>query len=114
MTTNVASTPITENHHDNPQLSGEVAHRPHTLGAASFMAADELKSAMETKGREFLHAADEKAAQLKAKAEAVYADAKVRAETLRHDTEGYVRENPLTAVCIALGAGFVVGIIARR
>ncbi|RFC42075.1 MAG: ElaB/YqjD/DUF883 family [Verrucomicrobia bacterium] len=77
-------------------------------------AAEELKNAVEAKGRELLHAADDKASVLKEKAEHAYTDAKQKAEDLRKDTELYVKEHPLTSVCIALGAGFVLGMLARR
>lgn len=77
-------------------------------------AAEELKNAVEAKGRELLHAADDKAAVLKQRAEHAYSDAKQKAEELRKDTEVYVKEHPLTSVCIALGAGFVLGMLARR
>ena len=77
-------------------------------------AAGELKAAVEAKGRELMHAADDKAAELKAKAEHVYADVKHKAQEIRKETEVYVKENPLTSVCIALGAGFVIGMLARR
>ena len=119
MTTNVSSTvtAIPETIHPTDahpgQLTEDAVSRPHAGGTA-FRGAEEFKAVVEAKGRELLHAAEEKSAQFKAKAETVYADAKVRAEALRHDTEGYVRQNPLTSVCIALGAGFVVGLLARR
>lgn len=77
-------------------------------------AAEDLKNAVEAKGRELLHAADEKGAILKEKAGHAYTDAKQKMETMRKDTEVYVKENPLTSVCIALGAGFVLGMLARR
>ncbi len=77
-------------------------------------AADDIKHAVEARGREFLHAADDKAQQIKAKAEHVYSDAKGKAQEIRKDTEVYVKEHPLTSVCIALGAGFLIGMLARR
>ena len=118
MTTNVSSsiTAIPETIHPHDTHSGHVSEdaspRAHTV-ASAFRGAEEFKAVVEAKGREFMHAAEEKSAQIKAKAETAFAGAKVRAEAIRHDTEGYVRENPLTSVCIALGAGFVVGLLAR-
>jgi len=119
MTTNVSSSntaiPETIHPHDthSSHISDDAVSRPHS-GGSGFRGAEEFKAIVEAKGREFIHAAEEKSAQIKAHAETAFAGAKVRAEALRHDTEGYVRENPLTSVCIALGAGFVVGLVARR
>jgi ElaB/YqjD/DUF883 family membrane-anchored ribosome-binding protein len=35
-------------------------------------------------------------------------------ESLHKQTEGYVREHPLKAVLVALGAGFLVGLMTRK
>ncbi len=63
---------------------------------------------------ELLHAADGKAAELRAKAETAYGEARGQVKVLQRHTEEYVRENPLSSLCIALGAGFALGILARR
>jgi len=44
----------------------------------------------------------------------VWNDAKERFQTLKHDTDDYVRKNPAKAVFTALGIGFVLGLIRRR
>jgi ElaB/YqjD/DUF883 family membrane-anchored ribosome-binding protein len=87
----------------------------------ALQAAGELKTAVEAKGRELLHVADEflhvadgKASEIKAKAESAYGEARNQVKVLQRHTEQYVRENPLGSVCMALGAGFVLGILARR
>lgn len=87
----------------------------------AIQAAGELKTAVEAKGREWLHVADEllhvadgKASEIKAKAESAYGDARSQLKVFQKHSEEYVRENPLSSVCIALGAGFVLGILARR
>ncbi len=41
-------------------------------------------------------------------------DALDRIRSLQDDSKQYVRENPTKAVCIALGVGFVLGLIYRR
>jgi ElaB/YqjD/DUF883 family membrane-anchored ribosome-binding protein len=41
-------------------------------------------------------------------------EAKQRVRTLREDGEDYVRENPMKAVCTALGVGFMLGLIFKR
>lgn len=83
-------------------------------GAHAVQAAEELKAAAEAKARELRSAVDEKTAVLKEKAELAYDDAKVRMKTLQKDAEMYVRENPLQSVLLAVGAGFLLGILSRR
>ena len=66
-------------------------------------AAEDLKSA-----------ASSMAGDYAGKATQVWEDARVRVRTLQEDGEDYVRENPMKAVCTALGIGFVLGLIFRR
>ncbi|MEO8439646.1 MAG: hypothetical protein ABI540_05430 [Spartobacteria bacterium] len=66
-------------------------------------AADDLKSA-----------AGAVADQYRGRAEEVWNDASARVRSFQDDTEQYVRENPTKAICTALGAGFVLGLIFRR
>jgi hypothetical protein len=87
----------------------------------AMQAAGEFKTAVEAKGREFLHVADEllhvadgKASEIKAKAESAYGEARSQLKVFQKQSEAYVKENPISSVCIALGAGFVLGMIARR
>ena len=103
-----------ELHPTQSDLHSVVNRNMQATRAHAVQAAEELKNAVEAKGRELLHAADDKASLLKEKAEHAYADAKHKVEAIRKDTEVYVKENPLTSVCIALGAGFVLGMLARR
>jgi ElaB/YqjD/DUF883 family membrane-anchored ribosome-binding protein len=46
--------------------------------------------------------------------ETVWDDARRRVRGFRDDSEQYVRENPRKAILIALGVGFVLGMIFRR
>ena len=103
-----------EEHIGEVGLHGTVNRNIQATRAHATQAAEELKAAVEAKGRELLLAADDKAAEIKARAEHVYSDVKQKAQELRKETEVYVKENPLTSVCIALGAGFVIGMLARR
>lgn len=88
-------------------------------------AADDLRSAAETKARELRAAAEAKAAELRGraevkatelrgKAEEAYGDARAKVQHLREDGEHYVRQNPSQAVLAALGIGFVLGLVFRR
>jgi ElaB/YqjD/DUF883 family membrane-anchored ribosome-binding protein len=103
-----------EEHIGEVGLHGAINRNIQASRLHATQAAEDLKAAVEAKGRELLHAADDKAAELKARAGHVYEDVKLKAQEIRKDTEVYVKENPLTSVCIALGAGFVIGMLARR
>jgi ElaB/YqjD/DUF883 family membrane-anchored ribosome-binding protein len=104
-----------------PEAGGVVQRNIQSSKTHALQAAGELKTAVEAKGRELLHVADEllhaadgKAAELRAKAETAYGEARGQVKVLQRHTEEYVRENPLSSLCIALGAGFALGILARR
>jgi ElaB/YqjD/DUF883 family membrane-anchored ribosome-binding protein len=104
-----------------PEIAGIVQRNIQSSRTHALQAAGELKTAVEAKGRELLHVADEllhaadgKASEIKAKAESAYGEARNQAKVFQQHAERYVRENPLGSVCIALGAGFVLGILARR
>ncbi len=103
------------------ELAGAVQRNIQSSKTHALQAAGELKTAVEAKGRELLHVADEllhvadgKASEIKARAESAYGEARSQMKVLQKHTEEYVRENPLSSVCVALGAGFVLGILARR
>ena len=44
----------------------------------------------------------------------VLSDARERLQTLKKDTDAYVRKNPTKAVFVALGIGFVLGLMRRH
>jgi ElaB/YqjD/DUF883 family membrane-anchored ribosome-binding protein len=48
------------------------------------------------------------------RAETVWSDARSRVRSFHHDSERYVRQNPVKAVFSALTVGFVLGMIFRR
>jgi ElaB/YqjD/DUF883 family membrane-anchored ribosome-binding protein len=73
-----------------------------------------LYSAASNYPKELKDAADAGTANLKVKAEAVLEEAKHRADDLQKEAEEYIRANPLKAVLLALGAGFVVGTLLKR
>ena len=67
----------------------------------------------------------EKIAEIRARAEESLGSAKerlrdvgagveARARSAARSTDAYVRENPWTAVAIAVGVGYLVGVIGRR
>jgi ElaB/YqjD/DUF883 family membrane-anchored ribosome-binding protein len=84
------------------------------LRAAAEAKAQHLRTSAETKAQKFRETAEAKAQEWRSRAEDAYGDARVRVRSLREDGEQYVRENPTQAICIALGAGFLLGLIVRR
>ena len=66
-------------------------------------AAQDLRSAASATADEYL-----------GRAEGVWDDAVQRVRSFQDDSEQYVRENPTKTVFIALGVGFVLGLIFRR
>jgi ElaB/YqjD/DUF883 family membrane-anchored ribosome-binding protein len=65
-------------------------------------------------GQDLGSAAGAKADEYLARGKEVWTDAVERVQSLRGDTEEYIRENPTTAVFTALAVGFVVGFMFRR
>jgi predicted exporter/ElaB/YqjD/DUF883 family membrane-anchored ribosome-binding protein len=55
-----------------------------------------------------------KADEYQDKAKAAWGDATSKAQTYQSETEEYIRQNPLKAVGIAVGVGFLLGVIFRR
>jgi len=85
------------------------AGREH-LGAA----AKDLGEAANAGYDDFREQARHKAEELRGRAQSAYQDASARAQSYQSDAEAYIRENPLQSVGIALGVGFVLGLILRR
>ena len=52
--------------------------------------------------------------EYRSRAEGVLDDALHRVRGFRDDSKRYIRDNPTKAVCTALAAGFVLGLIFRR
>lgn len=77
-------------------------------------AAKDISDAAAAKYDEVRGQARATADQYKGKAQAAWDDATHRAQDFQGETETYIRENPLKAVGIALGIGFVLGVIFRR
>jgi ElaB/YqjD/DUF883 family membrane-anchored ribosome-binding protein len=75
----------------------------------------ESDEAQAQRAAEALESATTKVAEdYRDKAEQSWNETKVRARTWQEEGEEYVRENPTKAVFIALGIGFVVGLIVRH
>lgn len=59
-------------------------------------------------------AAAAKYGEIKDQAAHVAGDYRSKAQNLQGDVEGYVKENPLRALGIAVGVGFILGVLIRR
>ena len=79
------------------QLAGQ---KPASRGVGQ--TAGEFGSSLQAKGRAF-----------SASAADGWADARSKSDDLLHETENYVRENPIPAILTALGVGFSLGLLVR-
>lgn len=77
-------------------------------------AAKDLSEAANAKYGELRGQATSKAEEYKGRAQAAISDAQAKAEDLQGDAETYIRDNPFKALGIALGVGFVLGVLFRR
>jgi len=80
------------------------------LGAA---AKDLGEAATATYG-DFREQAKYKAEELRGRAQSAYSNAYDYAQDYQGEAEAYIRANPLQSVGIALGVGFLLGLILRR
>ena len=77
-------------------------------------AVQDLRAAAEAKAAELRATAEGKVKELRGRAEHAYSDARDRAQTLRGESEHWIRENPTRAVLTAMGIGFILGLIFRK
>jgi len=77
-------------------------------------AVHDLRAAAEAKAAELRATAEAKTAELRGKAEQAYSDARTRAQSLRGESEQWIRENPTRAVLTAMGVGFIIGLMFRK
>jgi len=85
------------------------AGREH-LGAA----AKDLGEAASASYGDIRDQARTKADEFRGRAQSVYSDASAYAQDYQSEAEAYIRSNPLQSVGIALGVGFLFGLILRR
>jgi ElaB/YqjD/DUF883 family membrane-anchored ribosome-binding protein len=103
------------NQHRNPEDAAESA-KDHLRAAGG-----DIKEAISAKAEDIRQAAAQKTNELReaaqefgAAAESAWADATSQAKTWQTKGEAYARDNPTKAVLIALGAGFVLGLLLRK
>lgn len=112
----------------NQKLESGAEHAKKALDAASAAGREvgetvrqQAQTAYEA-GREHLTAAakdlstaaNAKYEELRGQAKTTAEEYRNRAKSFQGDTESYIRENPLRAVGIAVGVGFVLGVLFRR
>jgi ElaB/YqjD/DUF883 family membrane-anchored ribosome-binding protein len=81
---------------------------------AATVKAEEIRKAAEQKAEEIRATAEEKAKHYRGQAENAWSDARTKAKYWQTEGEAYVRGNPGRAVLVALGVGFVLGLLFRK
>ena len=94
--------------------SGEAASKLNDGKQHAAQAVNDLRAAAEAKAAELRAAAEGKVHEIRGKAEQAYTDARTRANSLRGESEVWIRENPTRAVLTALGVGFILGLVFRK
>ncbi|MDD5198572.1 MAG: hypothetical protein PHC88_02115 [Terrimicrobiaceae bacterium] len=77
-------------------------------------AAKDIGEAASAKYEDIRTQATSKVGEYKGRAQQAISGATSKAQDLQGDTEQFVRDNPLQAIGIAVGVGFVLGLIMRR
>jgi ElaB/YqjD/DUF883 family membrane-anchored ribosome-binding protein len=75
---------------------------------------EDIRQAAAEKTDELREAAQDKVQELKGAAESVWLNTRSQAKTWQTEGEAYIRDHPTKAVFIALGAGFVLGLLLRK
>lgn len=107
-----------DEHHDPQDAAKSAADQIKTTAedfkAAASAKAEEIRKAAEQKAEELRHAAEHKAKEFRGAAETAWSDARSKAKTWQSEGESYIRENPSKAILIALGLGFLLGLMFRK
>lgn len=103
----------------DPHNAGDTANNtgsntPDDFKAAAAAKAAEIRHIAEKKAEELRQLAQEKAQEFSGAAESAWSDARTKAKSWHADSETYVRENPTKAILIALGLGFLLGLLFRK
>jgi ElaB/YqjD/DUF883 family membrane-anchored ribosome-binding protein len=89
-----------------------MSDQAHTNGHEDHLKAS--KAHARTAATEIRGAAAEMAREFKERAGALAGEWKEKAKHLHKDLEEYVREHPTKSVLVAVGVGFVLGLVFRR
>jgi ElaB/YqjD/DUF883 family membrane-anchored ribosome-binding protein len=89
--------------HQGPQVAPEAEAKAQQGVKQARKAAEDLRSSASAMAEEY-----------RGRVEEIRDEALDRIHSLQDDSKQYVRDNPTKAICIALGVGFVLGLIFRR
>lgn len=98
----------------NESYAPDTSHGASPLKSQAAQVAEDLRSQVAGRTREFRDRASETAQQLREAAEEGWLETQVRARELLDEGEAFVRENPGKSVAMALGVGFILGLLFRR
>ena len=84
-----------------------------TLRADISRLAETVRGLGAVKAQDAAKSAREKGKALKAAGEEHFNDVRAQAEAFGQDAGDYVRKNPLTALSVAVGLGFLIGSLSR-
>jgi ElaB/YqjD/DUF883 family membrane-anchored ribosome-binding protein len=103
----------------DPENTGNAANdhgsfTPDDFKAAATAKAAEIRRVAEKKAEELRQLAQAKAHEFSGAAESAWTDARSKAKDWHSGSETYVRENPTKAILIALGLGFLLGLMFRK
>ena len=105
--------------HQNPEEATE-SGKDHLRAAAGDIKeavsakVEDIRQAAADKTDEIRAAAQGKVQERRGVAESAWSDARSQAKTWQAQGETYIRDNPTKAVFIALGVGFVLGLLLRK
>ena len=105
--------------HQNPEEATE-SGKDHLRAAAGDIKeavsaqVENIRQAAAEKTDELREAAQGKVQELRGAAGSAWSDASSQAKTWQAEGEAYIRDNPTKAIGIALGAGFVLGLLLRK
>jgi ElaB/YqjD/DUF883 family membrane-anchored ribosome-binding protein len=105
--------------HQDPQNTANAANdqgssTPDDFKAAATAKAAEIRRVAEKKAEELRQLAQAKVQEFSGAAESAWTDARSKAKDWHSGSETYVRENPTKAILIALGLGFLLGLMFRK
>ena len=105
--------------HQNPEEATE-SGKDHLRAAAGDIKeavsakVEDIRQAAAEKTEELREAAQDKVQELRGAAESTWSEARSQAKTWQVEGETYIRDNPTKAVFIAVGVGFVLGLLLRK
>ena len=93
--------------------AGELRERAGELRETASAKAQEWRDTATAKAGEWRDTAAARAEEWRGQAQDYYDTARDRARVIQDDSEAFVRENPTRSVLVAMGVGFVIGLLFR-